>query len=332
MIGVPRSATMRVYEGFEQFQPPTSGVVLTIGNFDGVHLGHRRLIETARDKARKLNAPVIVVTFEPHPLAVIKPDQSPIRLTTRPEKIALLETCGADGVIVLPGNRGLLSLTAEQFLLDLVKRCRPCVIVEGPTFNFGRGREGSVDTLRRWAPRLKFDVAVVDELHSPELTGDPAINSSAIRGALREGRLDEANQMLGRPYRIAGFVTSGQQRGRALGFPTANLAEHPHLLPREAVYAGVAQLADDSLRLAAMNIGPQPTFAQDRPCVEAYVLDYAGRLRGQRLGLYLLAKLREQRRFNDPDELAAQLQRDVEHTRALADRLTRMRAERRMPL
>ena len=323
---------MKVHEGIEQYQPPAGGTVLTVGNFDGVHLGHRRLIDAAREKARDLNALLVVVTFEPHPLAIIKPQRTLICLTTCLEKLALLETCAVDVAIVLRSDRELLDRTAEEFLFDVVERCRPCAVVEGPTFNFGRGREGSIDTLRRWAEPLGFDLAVVDELHSRKLADNPANNSSTVRNALRDRRLDEANLMLGRPYRIVGTVTAGKQRGASLGFPTANLAGIPHLLPSNAVYAGVAQLADDSLHLAAANIGPQPTFAQGQPCVEAHLLDYSGRLRGQRLGLHLLAKLRSQVHFSDTCKLAAQLQRDVEQTRTFAEQLTRLRAEWRLPL
>jgi riboflavin kinase/FMN adenylyltransferase len=138
--------------------------------------------------------------------------------------------------------------------------------------------------------------------------------------------------MLGRPYRIVGTVVTGRQRGTTLGFPTANLADIPHLLPAEAVYAGVAQLADDSLHLAAVNIGPQPTFAQPQPCVEAHLLGYSGQLGGQRLGLHLLARLRDQARFDDANALAAQLQRDVEQVRALAEHLSHARSGQLVPL
>lgn len=332
MTTAPRSTAMRVYEGIKQFQPPPGGVVLTAGNFDGVHLGHRRLVATARERARVLNVPVVAVTLEPHPLVILAPEQAPACLTTCAEKAALLEMCGVDTLIVLRSTRELLDKTAEEFLLDLVERCRPCAIVEGPTFNFGRGREGSVDTLRRWAGRLKFELAVVEELHSAGLTDNPAINSSVIRTALRDGRLGEANVMLGRPHRVSGMVTAGKQRGAGLGFPTANLTAIPQLVPRQAVYAGVAQLADDSLHLAAINVGPQPTFAQEQFCVEAHLLDYAGRLHGQQLGLHLLAELRDQVRFDGADELAAQLGRDAERARTFARELARMRAEPRLPL
>lgn len=323
---------MKVYQGIEQFHPPAGGIVSAIGNFDGVHLGHRRLIEAARQKARDLDLPAVVVTFDPHPLAILAPQRAPARLTTLPEKAALLEMMGVDATVVLRSDRELLSKTAEQFLIDLVAGCRPRVIVEGPTFHFGRGREGSMETLCAHAARLGFAVTIVDELHSTGLVDHPAINSSAIRQALREGRLADANTLLGRPHRITGVVSRGHGRGLDLGCPTANLDEIPHLLPREAVYVAVAQLADSRLHLAAVNIGPQPTFAQARACVEAHLLDFSGELHGQRLGLHLLAQLRGQVRFSGADELASQLHRDVEQTRAYAAELTRMRSERLVPL
>jgi len=318
---------MKVYEGIEQFQPPPAGVVLTIGNFDGVHLGHRRLIEAARASGRAFDTPVVAVTFEPHPLAIIAPQYVPACLTTLQEKVALLAMLGVDATIVLRSSRELLANTAEQFLTDLVARCRPRAIVEGPTFHFGRGRQGTVQTLREYSPRLGFAVTVVEELHSSGLSDHPAINSSAIRKALSEGRLADANTMLGRPYRITGVVSDGEHRGVTLGFPTANLDEIRHLLPCEAVYVAVAQLADDTLHLSAVNIGPQPTFGQAEARVEAHLLNYAGELSGQRLGLHLLAKIREQIRFNGADKLVAQLHRDVERTRRYAADLARLRAE-----
>ncbi len=323
---------MRVYQGIEHYRPPASGVVLTIGNFDGVHLGHRRLVEAARESGRALGAPVVAVTFEPHPLAIIAPQRAPACLTTLKEKVALLEMMGVDATIVLHSDRQLLARTAEQFLIDLVERCRPRAIIEGPTFHFGRGREGTVQTLGDYSARLGFAVTVVDELHSNGVSDRPAINSSAIRTALRQGRLADANAMLGRPYRITGVVGGGQHRGITLGFPTANLCEIPHLLPREAVYVALAQLADDTLHLSAVNIGPQPTFAQAEARVEAHLLDYSGGLDGQRLGVHLLSRIREQIRFNGADELAEQLGRDVEHARMFAPRLAALRAESRVPL
>jgi riboflavin kinase/FMN adenylyltransferase len=323
---------MRVCQGIDQFEPPPAGTVVIIGNFDGVHLGHQRLVEVARRHAHGLSAPVVAVTFDPHPLAILAPQRAPARLTTLTEKLALLDALAVETTIVLRTDRELLDTTAEQFLVDLAERCRPRAIVEGPTFNFGRGREGGVETLRKHADRLGFGLTIVDELHCAEVAGRPAINSSTIRRALQAGHLADANAMLGRPYRIAGVVGRGQSRGAVLGFPTANLDEIPHLLPRPAVYVAAAQLAADTLHLSALNIGPQPTFDQPEVRVEAHLLDYTGELHGQRLGLHLLGQLRGQTTFRSPDELATQLRRDIAEARTYAPQVRRLRHEPLVPL
>jgi len=323
---------MNICHGLDEFRPPPAGVVLTIGNFDGVHRGHARLVAEARRLADELNVPVAAVTFDPHPLTVLAPQRAPARLTSLPEKTALLATLGVDTLIVLACGRPLLEQSAASFLAELAARCRPQAIVEGPTFRFGRRREGGIATLRAHADRLGFRVTIVPELHCAELPGQPAINSSAIRTALREGRLTEANTMLGRPYRITGTVSSGDHRGKSLGFPTANLTDIFQLVPAEAVYVAAAQLEQPPLRLAAVNIGPQPTFGQSQTRVEAHLLDYAGELHGQRVGLHLLARLRQQVRFDSSEQLAAQLRRDVEQTRDYADRLAELDSGAAVPL
>lgn len=323
---------MEVFDGFDHFPAPRGGTVVTIGNFDGVHLGHARLIAAAREAAAARGAPAVVATFEPHPLEIVAPRRAPERLTTRAEKLALLGQHGVDAVIVLRSDRRLIDTPAEEFLVQLAECCRPAAIVEGPTFNFGRGRAGSVETLRQHAGRLGYEVRVVNELACEALPDRPNISSSAIRAALTAGDLERASAMLGRPYRIAGVVGHGHHRGVELGFPTANLEGVPHLVPAQAVYSGIAQLEDGTLHLAAVNIGPQPTFDQPESRIEAHLLDHTGSLRGQRLGLYLLRRLRGQRRFAGPEELIEQLRRDVEQTRAQAPQREALRHRPLLPL
>ena len=322
---------MKVYRDIESLSAP-DGSIVTIGNFDGVHLGHRRLIEAARQHAQQRSVPVVAITFEPHPLAVLVPERAPATLTTLPEKLSLLELEGVDAAIVLQSTRELLGMSAESFLRRIVEACRPHVIVEGPTFNFGRKREGDTATLREFAQRFGYETHIVEELHCEALAGHPAINSSTIRKALGEGHLTEANLMLGRAYRITGTVGSGDHRGTTLGFPTANLDQIPQLLPKQAVYAAVAQLDNETLHLAAVNIGPQPTFDQASSRVEAFLLDYEDELRGKHIGLNLLAKMREQRRFDSSSQLIVQLERDVRETRAHAAQLAEMRGRSLLPL
>lgn len=315
------ASRMEVTNGLEQFVPPHGGIVLTIGNFDGVHRGHAELVGVARAAARRLGAGVAAVTFHPHPLAVLGPERAPAMLTTLAEKLSLLERLGVGHCIVLRSTPELLAQRADDFLAGLVTHCHPRALVEGPEFNFGRGREGSIDTLVEHADRWGYEVHEVPEVRCEELSTRPAISSTSIRQALRDGRVEEANIMLGRPHRVIGSTGHGEGRGAELGYPTANLDGIRHLLPQQAVYAAVAQLEDGTLHPAAVNIGAQPTFEQELPRVEAHVLDFDGDLRGRRVGLHFLARLREQERFDSAQRLIEQIGRDVVATRKVASEL-----------
>ena len=324
---------MKRVDGLTEFQPPPGGIVLTIGNFDGVHLGHQRLIETAEAAAGEIEAPVVAMTFEPHPLAILAPQRAPPRLTTLHERLDLLAEAGVDTTILIHTDRDLLSIAADDFLALLARTCRPRVIVEGPTFNFGRGRAGSLVTLQEHAARLGYRPVIVEELYGRELGGNPPINSSTIREAISDGRVSDAAAMLGRPYRITGIVGAGDGRGAAMGFPTANLESIPHLLPAHAVYAAAAQLSDGSIHPAAVNIGPQPTFDQISARVEAFVLDFDGSsLRGKSIGLHLLSRLRGQVKFASVEALIAQLNDDVRRVREHAAEVETLRSRRQIAL
>jgi riboflavin kinase/FMN adenylyltransferase len=253
-------------------------------------------------------------------------------LTTLAEKLALLERCGVATCIVERSEPALLSQGAEDFLASLVAHVRPSAFVEGPDFHFGRGRGGSIETLQQQAARWAFTVHMVPAVHCAELGTHPVVSSSSIRQALQDGRVDDANVMLGRPYRVVGITGSGAGRGAGLGFPTANLESIPHMLPQHAVYGAVAQLADGRLQLAAVNVGPQPTFEGETTHVEPHLLDFHEDLRGKRVGLHFLRRLREQARFASRDALIEQIRRDVEATRALAGDLEPLRRSEPIPL
>ncbi len=323
---------MQIIHGLDSFRPPPGGVTLTIGNFDGVHTGHQSLLETARRVAHKLGAPVVAMTFEPHPLAVLAPERAPQRLLTASEKLHLLRHYGVETCLVLQSEPALLSQPAELFLERIAARCQPRAFVEGPDFNFGRGRQGSVDTLRAFGAARGLEVHVIETWHSAVLPGAPSVHSSAIRAALREGRVDIARAMLGRPYRLVGREAPGAGRGAGLGFPTVNVSDIPHMLPQFAVYAAVAQLADGRLYLSAVNIGEQPTFEGHTARVEAHVLDWNDSLRGAALGLHLLHRLRPQRRFANVTELIQQIEQDVVATRRLAPELDAIAQAPQIPL
>lgn len=318
---------MHVVENLADFVPSAEGSVVTIGNFDGMHRGHTRIIDLLKSIADRLSAEPVAITFEPHPLAVLAPERAPAVLTMVEEKLALLERRGVKRCIVMRSEPGLLSQAPEDFLASLVAHCRPRAIVEGPDFNFGRGRAGSIETLRGHADHWGYEVHEVPEFHCAELPTHPRVSSSSIRQALLDGRVDEANAMLGRPYRVVGTTVTGYGRGTGLGFPTANLSNIAHLLPQQAVYAAVAQFDDGELHLAAVNVGPQPTFDQAEPHVEAHLLDYVGDLRDHRLGLHFLMRLREQQRFDSAAHLAEQIDRDVMLAREWAAAVSDLRED-----
>ena len=323
---------MNVIDGLDVYEAPAAGTVISIGNFDGVHLGHRLILRTARQLADDLGVPQVVVTFEPHPLAIIRPEHSPGRLTTHSERLALIADNGADATIVIRSTPEFFALTADEFAALLCERCRPRLVVEGPTFNYGKDRAGSVDTLRAHGWRHGFEVGVVERVLAEELPGRPEVNSSTVRRALSEGRVADAAVMLGRPHRLAGRIGRGYGRGTGLGVPTANLDHVPQLLPANAVYAGVAQIDDGRAFPSAVNIGGQPTFAEQQPAVEAHLIDFAGDVRGRRVGVYLLERLRPQREFNGAAELAEQIGRDIDAVRRAAAVEELLRAMPALPL
>lgn len=316
---------MRITHDLTQFDPVDRGIVLSIGNFDGVHRGHARIIARARDVADRLDARVVAMTFDPHPVSILAPERTPPQLVTTSEKLAFLERCGVELCVVQRSDPALLALSAGDFIASVVTHCRPRAFVEGPDFRFGRGREGSNDTLRSYAERWGFEVHALPAVHADELATRPIVSSSSIRQAIRDGRITEANAMLGRPYRITGMTSYGDGRGAGLGVPTANLEHVPHLLPQDAVYAAVAQCADDRLFLAAVNVGTQPTFDGHTRRVEAFLLDFEGDLREQPVGLHFLTRLREQVRFDTVQDLVGQIEHDVAATRAMQPQLTQVR-------
>jgi riboflavin kinase/FMN adenylyltransferase len=307
---------MNVFDGIESFAPPDGGTVLTVGNFDGVHRGHQRIIRTAIEIAEgRPGSQPVAMTFEPHPREILAPRHAPPRLTTRADKLALLQRSGVAATIVLRSEPALFQRSALEFLTDVTRRCRPVAMVEGASFSFGRGREGSVEMLRRCGEELGYSLTVVDTMLCDELPGRPGVSSSAVRDAVGRGDVETAAVMLGRAYSISGTVGGGAGRGAKIGFPTANLDDIPQMVPGFGVYAGAAELAGGSRRPAAINIGPQPTFGGEAARVEAHLLDFSGDLRGASLRLHFARRLRGQVKFESVGALRAQLAADVHAVR-----------------
>lgn len=300
-----------------RLQPPQrpgwSAAAVALGNFDGVHLGHRELVRRLVDRARPAGLAAVALTFDPHPLAVLAPDRAPVPLTTLEDRAALLQDVGLDGVAVLPFTQELARHSAEEFVREhLVGWLAARWVAVGEGFRFGRGRSGDAELLAREGARLGFELLVVP----PVLEADEPVSSTRVREALSRGAVDEAARLLGRPHRVAGTVVEGDRRGRQLGFPTANLLPPAVALPADGVYAGRVQLEGGSSP-AVVNIGSRPTFDHGQLRLEAHLLDWAGDLYGRRLTVEFVARLRGEQRFPGPEALRAQIEQDV----ALARRL-----------
>jgi riboflavin kinase/FMN adenylyltransferase len=286
--------------------------VLTIGNFDGVHLGHQALLSALRNRAAALGGPAVAVTFDPHPLQLLRPESFQPVLTTTADRADLLQHYGADHVVILRTTHELLRLSAREFFDQVIRdRFQASSLVEGENFGFGHDREGTVQTLIDLCLSAGLEPALILK---PLLCGGRPVSSSRVRTELVQGRAAEAAELLGRPFRIRGRIVRGQQRGKTLGFPTANLEQVPTLIPGDGVYAVRAMLGDHTLAGAA-NVGPNPTFREQSRKVEIHLLDFTGDLYGRELAVDFIERLRDTRPFAGPDQLRAQLRTDVEQAR-----------------
>lgn len=302
--------------GLRQLPP---GAIVSIGNFDGVHRGHAHILRTAHVLRSKSGAGVAVVTFEPHPLTLLRPEKAPPRLTAVARKRALLAEAGVDYLVELPPTPELLDLTAEQFWRILRDDVRPAYLVEGSSFYFGKGRQGTVEKLLEWSAESSVRVKVVEPLSVVllNLAIVPA-SSSLVRWLLANGRVRDAAICLGRGYELEGPVISGHRRGRTIGVPTANLQITDQLVPADGVYSGRSTL-DGVTYPAAVSIGSLPTFDGDTQQIEAHLIGYDGDLYGRTIRVELTDWLREQRKFAHIEALVAAIGKDLNETRARID-------------
>ncbi len=309
---------MRVIHGLESVE--LSGVVLTIGNFDGMHRGHQAILAAGRSRADADRTQLVVMTFDPHPLAILTPEHVPPMLTPLDEKLRRLQRCGVDLVVLVRSDAEFLGLTAEAFITEIiVARFQPTAVVEGASFGFGRHRRGDLDTLRAGARKHGFEVEVVEPIRIA-LGGHPGalISSSLVRQLLASGTVDQAATCLGRPYALFGRVTRGAGRGKSLGFPTANVCVDSQLIPAEGVYAGRAEIENQHFP-AAVTIGRNPTFDGCHIIVEAHLLDFAGELYDRPIRLDFLEWIRDQRKFDSTGSLRKQIEDDVARSREVYD-------------
>ena len=299
--------------GFQDVATCRGGVV-AIGNFDGVHLGHRSMLARLVERARERRAPAVAMTFEPHPIHLLRPHLAPPRLTTIDRKAELIARSGADALIVYPTDRALLDLTPQEFFERfLLGELRASGLVEGPNFFFGRDRAGDVRLLHE----LCFTAGLTLDVVPAITVAGRAVSSSTIRELLASGAVDQAAQLLGECYRVRGDVVRGAERGRTIGFPTANLAGVETMLPEDGVYAGRVHHGGHAYA-AAINIGSNPTFGEERRKIEIHLIDFAGDLYGTRLDVEFVRRLRDTRTFAGVNELRRQLQADIAAARAVA--------------
>jgi riboflavin kinase/FMN adenylyltransferase len=300
--------------GIENAPPETKSGAVTIGNFDGVHRGHRTLVERLVRMAEEVDGPSIVLTFDPPPSRLLRPDTAPPALTWMERRADLLFGLGVDAICVCETRSELLELAPEDFFNQiLIEQLAMQGMVEGPNFRFGKDRCGDVELLSELCAKKDITLSVV-AAHTDD---DEWISSSRIRQLVGQGDVAAANRLLLEPYRICGVVGHGAARGRQIGFPTANLESIPVLIPAHGVYAGRTSIAGETLA-AAVNIGPNPTFGEQSQKVEVHLVNYRGDLYGSRLEVEILEQLRGIRKFEGVDDLKAQLRRDVERTCEIA--------------
>lgn len=308
---------MELIRGLHNLKPRHQGCVATIGNFDGVHLGHQAVIRQVMDKATELGLPVVVITFEPQPQEFFRPDAVPSRLTRFREKLLVLESLFVDRVLCLRFTRRLASLTADEFVQQiLVDGLGVKYLVVGDDFKFGKDRTGSFEYLQTIGPELGFEVSDTDSFSF----AGARVSSTRIRTALETGDLLLAKQMLGRDYGMCGRVAHGDKRGRTIGFPTANIYLHRKSSPLYGVYA--VQLHSKHPQIGGRivngiaNVGQRPTVGGTRTLLEVHLFDFEGDIYGAYVDVTFLHKIRDEHRFESFEALKAQIVRDVEQAKA----------------
>ena len=308
---------MQIIEDLEKIDKPFHNAVMTIGNFDGVHIGHQALFHEVIERADALGGTSVAMTFNPHPLRVLRPNGHPPLITIYQQKVELIASAGIDVFIGVPFTGEFAAIPALSFITDLlVRRIGMRAIVVGQDYTFGRNREGNIDLLREMSGPLGYEVVVAGWIRSPGATTD-RISSTRIRELVQVGQMAQAEKMLGRHYQIRGTVEVGRRRGAALlGFPTANITLQDELCPATGVYAVTVELAGE-LFPAVANIGFSPTFDDHVFTVEVHLLDFNRDIYGQAIRVNFIERIRDEIRFASLKDLSDQIRRDVETGRRI---------------
>lgn len=298
---------MKVYRGLNGLQNSFSSPAVTLGNFDGVHLGHKHLFERLKKKALDLGGQALVLTFDPHPVRVLRPEMSPPLITSLDQKIKLLDENGIDGVILAEFTKKFASQHPASFVNDILSvALNAGFVLVGHDFTFGKGKEGTIESLKSFGKQAGFEVEVTDAL----TLGGEIISSTRIREFIKGGNVKKAASFLGRPHNIEGLVVKGRGRGKSLGFPTANIDFKAELIPQDGVYA-VNVVLEGQRYKGISNIGMKPTFGDEDRSVEVHIFDFDESLYGKNIDLLFLDRIRGEIRFENQDSLANQIKKDI---------------------
>ena len=300
-------------EWIARFGDTRKATALTIGNFDGVHVGHQKILRGVIERARAMNAVSAVLTFFPHPARVLRPDVAPGLLETLPQRLAEFEALGIDATLVLKFDRELATLSAEEFARRfLVEALRAQAVLVGANFRFGHKQAGDVKLLEELGRENGFAVEIVE----PVLVDGQIVSSSAIRAAVREGRVEEAQRMLGRPFALMGEIRSGTGMGRKLVVPTLNLATEQETLPKNGVYVTEVVVGGKCYQ-AVTNVGMRPTFDGQQLAIESHLFDFAETITSGPMAVKFLTRLRDEQKFSGPEALREQILRDIARAKEL---------------
>ena len=293
------------------FGEPSKPTVVTVGNFDGVHLGHQRILGTIHELARQADCKSAVLTFFPHPARVLRPAEAPPLLMTLDQRLDAIRQLGIDAALVLPFDMQLAAVAPEDFARRfLVDTLHARTVLVGGDFRFGHQQTGDVRMLAQLGQRWNFDVKTLP----PVIKDGIVVSSTAIRGALREGRVEDARNLLGRPYTLAGEIRTGTGQGRKLIVPTLNLSTQQEMLPKNGVYATEVTVAGKTYR-AATNVGFRPTFDGAHTTIESHLFDFDENLTSGKMEVHFWARLRDEQKFSGPDALRSQVLKDIDEAR-----------------
>lgn len=308
---------MKIINSIEEVKTPFKNAVLSIGNFDGVHIGHQSLFHTVVEKAETIGGTAVAMTFEPHPMRVLKQDAQPPLITMYEQKVELIAKAGLDVLVCVPFTQTFAALSAEAFVKDLlVDRLGMKAVVVGRDYAFGKNREGNIAFLKDFGRKLDFQVIVPDWIQGVGIEGK-RISSTIIRQLVMDGNVGQAKKMLGRYYQIRGVVATGRNRGgKLLGFPTANINLQDELCPKSGIYAVTAE-HEGNLYPAVANIGYSPTFDDHIFTVEVHILDFKKDIYSQKLRVNFIERLRDEIRFSSLEALSNQIEKDIKVARNL---------------